>query len=86
MASDGENAWKLIQGNDFDRIFVDLRMPGIDGRELYQRIREWKPDLAERVVFITGDTANPETRRFLSSTASPVLTKPFTIDAIRQLL
>ena len=86
LASDGEDAWKLIQKTRFDSIFLDLRMPGVDGRELYQQIIEYSSDLAKKVVFITGDTASADTERFLDSTASPVLGKPFTIEAIRQLL
>ena len=86
FAPDGERAWKLIQGNQYDVIFLDLRMPGVDGRELYGLITKLSPELAKKVVFITGDTASADTRRFLESTASPVLSKPFTIEAIRQLL
>ncbi len=86
LASDGKEAWKLIQKNRFDSIFLDLRMPGVDGQELYQQIIEYSPDLAKKVVFVTGDTARADTERFLESTANPVLGKPFTIEAIRQLL
>ncbi|PKB70491.1 MAG: hypothetical protein BZY87_10210 [SAR202 cluster bacterium Io17-Chloro-G6] len=86
LASDGASAWTLIRGNQLDRIFLDLRMPGLDGQELYQLITEFSQDLAKKVVFITGDTARADTQRFLDSTASPVLSKPFTIEAIRQLI
>jgi CheY-like chemotaxis protein len=58
----------------------------MDGRALYQQIIEYSSDLAKKVVFITGDTARADTARFLESTDSPVLGKPFTIEAIRQLL
>ena len=61
-------------------------MPGVDGRELYQLITGFSPDLAKKVVFITGDTARPETVEFLDSIENPVLTKPFTIEEIRGLL
>jgi len=86
LASDGQEAWKLIQKTRFDNIFLDLRMPGVDGQELYQQIIEYSLDLAMKVVFITGDSAKADTERFLESTSSPVLGKPFTIEAIRQLL
>ncbi|MEE8465719.1 MAG: ATP-binding protein, partial [Dehalococcoidia bacterium] len=85
-ASDGEAAWKLIQGSRFDVILLDLRMPGVDGQELYKLITDLSPEMSKRVVFITGDTASADTRRFLDSTASPVLSKPFTLEAVRQLL
>ena len=86
VAANGEIAWMLIQEIKFDKIFLDLKMPGVDGQELFQLITEFTPDLAERVVFITGDTASSDTRKFLDTAARPVLTKPFTIDAVRQLI
>ena len=86
LAPDGESAWKLIQENQFDMIFLDLRMPGIDGQELHQLVSEFSSDLARKIVFITGDTANSDTRKFLDSTPCPVLSKPFTIEAVRSLL
>ena len=86
LASEGKEAWKLIQQNRFDSIFLDLWMPGVDGQELYKQIIEYSSDPAKKVVFVTGDAARADTERFLESTANPVLGKPFTIEAIRQLL
>jgi CheY-like chemotaxis protein len=86
LAPDGGKAWELIQVNRFDNILLDLKMPGLDGQELYQMIAEFSPELAKKVIFITGDTARAEAVRFLDFTATPVLRKPFTIEAIRQLL
>ena len=86
LAPDGEVAWKLMQENKFDNILLDLRMPGVGGQDLFRLIAESFPDLSKKVVFITGDAANADTRSFLDSIASPALSKPFTIEAIRQLL
>jgi len=83
LASDGESAWNLIKGRWFDRIFLDLRMPGIDGQELYQLTSEFSPELAKQMVFITGDTVSADARKFLYSTSRPVLSKQFTIEAVR---
>lgn len=38
-ATDGEEAWKLIQEHQPDVVFTDIRMPVVDGKELLQRIR-----------------------------------------------
>ena len=86
LTPDGESARKLVQENHFDNIFLDLRMPGVDGRELYQSMTEFSPDLAKKVVFITGDMVRADTARFLDLIGNPVLTKPFTIESIRELL
>jgi len=51
----------------------------MSGPELYQLIQGISKPLASKVVFITGDTVNPETSRFLDSAGNPVLNKPFSI-------
>ncbi len=86
LASEGESAWRLVQENRYDRIFLDLRMPGMDGQAFYHTLAEYSSEQAEKVVFVTGDTASTEARRFLDSTGRPVLSKPFGVEAIRQLL
>ena len=42
--------------------------------------------LANRVVFMTGDTMSVETQRFLTDTGRPVLTKPLSIDRVRAVV
>ena len=86
LATEGADAWELVQENQFDKIFLDLRMPRMDGQSLYQQMAELHAGQAERVVFVTGDTANNEARRFLESTVRPVLSKPFGVESILQLL
>ena len=86
LACNGEEAWELIKGDEIDIIITDLRMPGIGGQGLYQLANEVSPDLAKKIVFITGDTASAKASDFLKSTGNRVLHKPFSIDAIRQLL
>ena len=86
LASNGNNAWDLIQTDDFDIIFVDLRMPGLDGQGLYQLANGFSPDLARKMVFITGDTTSASARNFIKSTGNPFLSKPFSIRSVRQIL
>jgi CheY-like chemotaxis protein len=58
---DGPTALELIQHRDYGLALIDYRMPGMDGVELYRRIRELRPSLAG--VFVTGfptiDTVYP---------------------------
>jgi two-component system NtrC family sensor kinase len=73
-------------GTRFDLIISDLKMPGMNGMALYERICRDDPALAERMVFITGDTMSHGTRGFLQNTGLPYLTKPFTINDLRRVL
>ena len=86
LASNGYQAWDLIQKDRFELILADLRMPGLDGQRLYDLVKEKSQDIAEKMVFVTGDTASPSARNFLRATGNPVLSKPFTIDDIRRLI
>jgi CheY-like chemotaxis protein len=60
-AYDGYTALELIQQRDYGLALIDYRMPGMDGVELYRRIRELRPGLVG--VFVTGfptiDTVYP---------------------------
>jgi two-component system NtrC family sensor kinase len=86
----GEAALAALSREPFDMVLTDVRMPGMSGFELLSAIREHDPDLAERVIFITGDTLSPTTRDQLEQSGSLYLPKPFSISqleaALRQLL
>lgn len=52
MAADGEEAIEKIAEGNFDLVLLDIKMPGMDGLKVLQRIREMQPDLP--VVMISG--------------------------------
>ena len=47
-----------------------------NGRELYEWIRASRPGLLNRLIYITGDSLNPNTRAFLAKIGVPFLLKP----------
>jgi CheY-like chemotaxis protein len=76
----GERALEEISRAQVDVVFADLRMPGMTGLALRERIREQQPRLAARIVLMTGDTLNgSEAVRPEAGDVEPVLLeKPFT--------
>lgn len=52
LADNGEKAWQLIQKNEFDVILCDVKMPGIDGMELLEKVQAFRPDIP--MVMISG--------------------------------
>ncbi|HXI10457.1 MAG TPA: response regulator [Thermodesulfobacteriota bacterium] len=76
-ASNGIEALARIKDRDFDFILMDIEMPRMNGIELFRYISEMKPHLAQRVIFITGDTETEATRNFIRATGCLFLDKPF---------
>ena len=74
---DGKAALDKLAKNAYDLISTDLKMPGMSGIELYEVIKKKHPDLAEKILFITGDVMTANTHDFLASTRRPYLIKPF---------
>jgi two-component system NtrC family sensor kinase len=72
----GREAITRCMAESFDLIFCDLMMPEISGMELYQMIRQARPALAERMVFVTGGALIDDVREFLDQVPNQHLEKP----------
>jgi two-component system NtrC family sensor kinase len=86
VATDGEDALARALDGGYDLIITDVRMPGLGGRELYERLRHEAPQIAARVVFSTGDTVRDDTQAFLEGSGRPFLHKPFKLAELRRVL
>jgi CheY-like chemotaxis protein len=76
--SSGKAALAKLHEKGYDLLVADLKMSGVSGIDLYQTLKKKRPDMADRTVFITGDTMTEETNYFLVSSGRPYLAKPFT--------
>ena len=81
-AADGAEALDKLAREDYDVVYTDLRMPGMHGLEVAQRIRETRPWLP--VVIVTGyaDERNEAAAQALGVTA--FLHKPLAPQAIAE--
>jgi two-component system NtrC family sensor kinase len=86
IAATGQAALRLLEAGDFDVILTDLRMPEMDGPELYRCIEQRWPQRARQVVFITGDALSPTVQTFLAGTGQPFLEKPFVPADVREVV
>jgi DNA-binding response OmpR family regulator len=77
----GEAALEELAKRPFDLIVLDIRLPGIDGFELLQRLRE--QHLASRVLMLTARSAVEDRVTGLQLGADDYLPKPF---AMRELV
>jgi|GEM_PF-1545268 len=67
---------RIRSGERFDVVLCDIMMPDISGIELFRTIECERPELATRVIFITGGAFSAEAREFLAATKNTVLEKP----------
>ncbi|HUW34420.1 MAG TPA: response regulator [Planctomycetota bacterium] len=81
-ADDGEAALARVERTAYDAIIADIRMPGMGGDGFYAEIARRFPELAPRVIFITGDSISADTQEFLSKLPNPCLTKPFAMEEL----
>jgi CheY-like chemotaxis protein len=76
----GAEALRLLETGTFHGVVSDMRTPGgVDGAQVYAWIAVNRPELASRLVFITGDIANEETAATLRRTGAPCVEKPFRV-------
>ncbi len=85
-ASDGRAALAKLGQAEYDLILCDVRMPGLDGPDLYKALARSHPELLSQFVFLTGDTLNPESREFVQQTGAPCLSKPFDFDEVYRVV
>ncbi|MCZ6688197.1 MAG: GAF domain-containing protein [Planctomycetota bacterium] len=85
-ALSGGQASKLLSAGKYDLIVSDVRMPGLGGKELYNLLADQGEGMEDRVVFITGDTSNPDTQKFLTATGAVHISKPFTLDELNRVI
>lgn len=80
-AHDGGSALGLIQARTepFDLVLTDLSMSEIDGRQLSETLRRYRPSIAVLCM-----SANPDAVPYIESSDTPVrvLLKPFTADGL----
>jgi len=86
IANNGKAAQDMIKKRLFDLLLIDIRMPVIDGMELYHWLKEKHPLMANRVIFTTGSVLGQETSNFLTKSGRPFLLKPFTADGLIAML
>jgi DNA-binding response OmpR family regulator len=85
-ADNGTAGLSQLQVHRYDVLLCDLRMPGLNGPDLYALVLHQYAYLSQRVIFLTGDTLNPDSTAFLETCAQPWLPKPCHAAAIRSAI
>ncbi|HYH97207.1 response regulator, partial [Hyalangium sp.] len=82
VVTSAQEALELVNaGERFDLVLCDLMMPQMTGMELHEELSRQAPDVAARMLFLTGGAFSPEARQFLRE--KQWLEKPFDNQALR---
>jgi DNA-binding NtrC family response regulator len=83
-AENAADALRRLQGQKWDIILLDIKMPGMDGMELQQRIRELDQDAT--IIFITAHATVDTAVKALKNGAFDYVTKPVDPDYLSHLV
>ncbi len=84
LAKDGDEALELIQADGYDLAILDIKMPGITGLDLLDRVRETKSDLL--MVIMTAEASMKNAVEAMKRGAYDYITKPFDLDVIDAII
>ncbi len=83
-AGSGAEALERLAAVSYCAVVLDLKMPEMGGDELFQLLRERHPEIADRVVFATGDVISPARKAFLEESGRPAFEKPFDLQELAE--
>lgn len=78
----GREALKILEqrGNEFDLVITDINMKDVNGMDLYRFIKQKYPQLADRIIFVTGGVFSEHVEKFLAGINNICIEKPFSSD------
>jgi PAS domain S-box-containing protein len=81
-AANGGEACRKVKSGPYDLVITDVRMPEMNGMELYRNIIEVRPEMKGKVIFVTGDLIDREILEFLAEINAKTLAKPLDINEV----
>jgi two-component system chemotaxis response regulator CheY len=86
QANDGEQALKLMMASPVHLVISDFNMPKLDGLQLLQAIRAYKPTTKTPFIMLTGRSDREILEKGMKFGLNNYITKPFTIPALKKAL
>jgi PAS domain S-box-containing protein len=83
----GDQALRLLlDGSHFDVILCDVLMPGTSGIDVFRQLESARPEVAGRMIFMTGASSMPRVAEFFRSIGNHRIDKPVDIPRLRRLI
>ena len=83
LADSGTAALKIIAEQKVDMVYLDIRMPGMDGLTTLKKIKQLEPDL--EVIMVTAVNEVQKASEAVRNGAQDYVVKPFDVDHILKL-
>jgi len=81
---DGHKALDLVRDQRFDVIFMDIKMPGINGVETYKQVKELRPDAT--VMMMTAYSVEDLVAEALKEGAYGIMYKPLDVEKVIEFI
>jgi len=82
-AASGSEGIHMLSRGEYLGVITDMRTPGgVSGADVHAWILANRPQMAARVILITGDTVNEETAAIMRQTGAPCIEKPFRVQQL----
>ena len=78
--ADGEEAIESVKARSYDLVFLDIRMPYMDGVQVFRELCKVRPEIA--VIMMTGYAVEEQLAEALREGAKGYIRKPFTVDEL----
>jgi PAS domain S-box-containing protein len=86
VCTSGRAALTTLAGEAFDLVLCDIMMPDVTGMDVYEELKKSAPEVASRVVFMTGGSFTTRAKDFLDTVPNARLDKPIDVKALRAWL
>jgi DNA-binding response OmpR family regulator len=84
VAYDGESALEIVERDQPEVMILDLKMPGVDGKEVLRRVKETRPEV--EVIILTGQGSEADREECMKLGAFAYLEKPVDIEQLSSVL
>lgn len=82
----GMDAIAKCEAEEFAAVLVDHRMPGMSGMNVFDALVGIRPDMASRVIFMSGDVLDAELHEYATRHGIALLAKPFDLATVKRLV
>lgn len=81
---DGQSALDLVNNDDPEVMIIDLKMPGIDGMEILQKVKQLRPEI--EIIVLTGHGSEQDRKKCMDLGAFAYMQKPVDITLLNDSL